>query len=233
MDYLESLLHVRLARPCLMLIIKVRKYTIYWVIRFKILTEKKKNNILFNGVLGQPTFSEADLARSLLLAISNDIGQIASLYATVHKMSKVYFGGYFLRNHPVSMHTISYSIKYWSHVSFRNPFIRKYLLNICFVSILFFYIQGKVKPLFLRHEGYLGAIGAFLYGAEQSDQHSWLENYAGSSGFKDSISTDLGIKVDQLEIDQAENAVTFCPLLKDPATYNPDTTDLAEDKEAR
>ncbi|XP_076171818.1 4'-phosphopantetheine phosphatase [Ptiloglossa arizonensis] len=156
---------------------------------------------------GQPTFSEADLARSLLLAISNDIGQIASLYATVHKMSKVYFGGYFLRNHPVSMHTISYSIKYWSH--------------------------GKVKPLFLRHEGYLGAIGAFLYGAEQSDQHSWLENYAGSSGFKDSISTDLGIKVDQLEIDQAENAVTFCPLLKDPATYNPDTTDLAEDKEAR
>ncbi|XP_076621257.1 4'-phosphopantetheine phosphatase [Colletes latitarsis] len=156
---------------------------------------------------GQPTFSEADLARSLLLTISNDIGQIASLYATVHKMSKVYFGGYFLRNHPLSMHTISYSIKYWSH--------------------------GKVKPLFLRHEGYLGAIGAFLYGAEQSDKYSWLENYAGSSGFKDSIPTDLGIKVDQLEIDQAENAVTFCPLLKDPATYNPDTTDLAEDKEAR
>ncbi|XP_053997146.1 4'-phosphopantetheine phosphatase [Hylaeus anthracinus] len=156
---------------------------------------------------GQPTFSEADLARSLLLTISNDIGQIASLYATVHKMSKVYFGGYFLRNHPLSMHTISYSINYWSH--------------------------GNVKPLFLRHEGYLGAIGAFLYGAEQSDKHSWLENYAGSSGFKDSIPTDLGIKVDQLEIDQAENAVTFCPLLKDPATYNPDTTDLAEDKEAR
>ncbi|XP_029037853.1 4'-phosphopantetheine phosphatase [Osmia bicornis bicornis] len=156
---------------------------------------------------GQPKFSEADLARSLLLTISNDIGQIASLYATVHKMDKVYFGGYFLRNHPLSMHTISYSIKYWSN--------------------------GKVKPLFLRHEGYLGAIGAFLYGAEQSNEHSWLENYAGSSGFKDSISTNLGIKVDQLEIDQAENAVTFCPLLKDPSSYNPDTTDLAQDKEAR
>ncbi|XP_012149721.2 4'-phosphopantetheine phosphatase [Megachile rotundata] len=156
---------------------------------------------------GQPTFSEADLARSLLLTISNDIGQIASLYATVHKMDRVYFGGYFLRNHPLSMHTISYSIKYWSN--------------------------GKVKPLFLRHEGYLGAIGAFLYGAEQSNEYSWLENYAGSSGFKDSISTNLGIKVAQLEIDQAENAVTFCPLLKDPASYNPDTTDLAQDKEAR
>ncbi|KAK2586990.1 hypothetical protein KPH14_010961 [Odynerus spinipes] len=155
----------------------------------------------------QLQFSEADIARSLLLTISNDIGQIASLYATVHNMDKVYFGGYFLRNHPLSMHTISYSIKYWSH--------------------------GKVKPLFLRHEGYLGAIGAFLYGTEQSDKHSWLENYAGSSGFKDSISSNLGIKVEQLEIDQIENAVTFCPLLKDPTSYNPDTTDLVEDKEAR
>lgn len=156
---------------------------------------------------GQPQFSEADLARSLLLTISNDIGHIASLYATVYNMDKVYFGGYFLRNHPLSMHTISYSIKYWSH--------------------------GKVKPLFLRHEGYLGAIGAYLYGTEQSDKYSWLENYAGSSGFKDSVTTDLGMKIDQLEIDQAEYAVTFCPLLKDPASYNPDTTDLAQDKEAR
>ncbi|XP_017794391.1 PREDICTED: pantothenate kinase 4 [Habropoda laboriosa] len=156
---------------------------------------------------GQPQFSEADIAKSLLFTISNDIGQIASLYATVHKVKKVYFGGYFLRNHPMSMHTMSYSIKYWSH--------------------------DEVKPLFLRHEGYLGSIGAFLYGAEQPDECSWLENYAGSSGFKNSISTDLGMKVDQLEIDQAENAITFCPLLKDPASYNPDTTDLAEDKEAR
>lgn len=93
--------------------------------------------------------------------------------------------------------------------------------------------QGKVKPLFLRHEGYLGSIGAFLFGAEQSNQHSWLENYAGSSGFKDSISTDFGIEMDQLEIDQAETAVSFCPLLDDPHNYNPDTTDLAQDKEAR
>lgn len=72
-----------------------------------------------------------------------------------------------------------------------------------------------------------------MYGTEKSDKYSWLENYAGSSGFKDSVPTDLGMKIDQLEIDQAEYAVTFCPLLKDPASYNPDTTDLAQDKEAR
>ncbi|XP_063984374.1 4'-phosphopantetheine phosphatase [Diachasmimorpha longicaudata] len=160
-----------------------------------------------NTVNGGKTYSEADVARSLLFTISNDIGQIASLYAAIHNMDKVYFGGYFLRNHPLSMHTISFAIKYWS--------------------------GGKVKPLFLRHEGYLGAIGAFLYGAEQSNEYSWLENYAGSSGFKDSIATDMGIEMDQLEIDRAENAVTFCPLLRDPASYSPDTTDLAQDKEAR
>lgn len=70
-----------------------------------------------NDISGQPKFSEADLARSLLFTISNDIGHITSLYATVYNMDKVYFGGYFLRNHPLSMHTISYSIRYWSHVS--------------------------------------------------------------------------------------------------------------------
>lgn len=90
-----------------------------------------------------------------------------------------------------------------------------------------------MKTLFLRHEGYLGAIGAFLLGTEQSNSCSWLENYAGSSGFKDSIVTKLGIEVNQLEIDQSENSVSFCPLLKDPVTYNPDTTDLTEDVEAR
>ena len=32
---------------------------------------------------------EADLARSLLFSISNDIGQIASLYAMMHGLKKV------------------------------------------------------------------------------------------------------------------------------------------------
>ena len=111
--------------------------------------------------------AEADLARSLLFTISNDIGQLASLYAMMHGLKKViknaavslwffftfyftglflslsqqvYFGGYFLRNHPLSMHTVSYAINYWS--------------------------RGQTQGLFLRHEGYLGAIGAFLKGAE-------------------------------------------------------------------
>jgi hypothetical protein len=55
------------------------------------------------------------------------------------------------------MYAVSYSIKYWS--------------------------KGKVEALFLRHEGYLGAIGAFLKGTEEldCDRYSWQENFAGSS----------------------------------------------------
>jgi type II pantothenate kinase len=41
-------------------------------------------------------FSEADLARSLLFTISNDVGQVASLYAVMHKLNKV--------SHPANSH---------------------------------------------------------------------------------------------------------------------------------
>uniref|UniRef100_A0A8D9BAG8 Pantothenate kinase 4 n=1 Tax=Cacopsylla melanoneura TaxID=428564 RepID=A0A8D9BAG8_9HEMI len=157
--------------------------------------------------------SEADLARSLLFVISNDIGQVASLYAMMHKVKKVYFGGYFLRNHPLSMHTISFSIKYWS--------------------------KGAVQSLFLRHEGYLGAIGAFLRGAEcDSDKYSWLENYVGSSGLQRQrqpsiFIEDSNVPVDQLELDCWKSLLTFCPLLRDPESYVPDVVDLNADLEAR
>ena len=84
------------------------------------------------------------------------------------------------------MQSISYAIKYWTKVNIFFYFklkqgeIKSQILG-----------QDKIKPLFLRHEGYLGAIGAFVLEAEKSVSHSWLENYAGSSGFKDSVSTQL------------------------------------------
>jgi len=48
--------------------------------------------------------SPADVARSLLFTIANDIGQIASLYALQQNLTRVYFGGFFLRNHPLTMY---------------------------------------------------------------------------------------------------------------------------------
>uniref|UniRef100_A0A8C0KEP3 Pantothenate kinase 4 (inactive) n=1 Tax=Canis lupus dingo TaxID=286419 RepID=A0A8C0KEP3_CANLU len=93
-------------------------------------------------------FSKEDMAKSLLHMISNDIGQLACLYAKLHCLDRVYFGGFFIRGHPVTMRTITYSINFFS--------------------------KGEVQALFLRHEGYLGAIGAFLKGAEQdSESRCW------------------------------------------------------------
>ncbi|KAL7637380.1 UNVERIFIED_CONTAM: hypothetical protein RMT77_012108 [Armadillidium vulgare] len=166
------------------------------------------------GTGSNKSFSEADIARSLLFTVSNDIGQIASLYAMLHKLKKVYFGGYFMRNHPVSMHTLSYAINFWS--------------------------RGMVQALFLRHEGYLGAIGAFLIGTEEcgSDKFSWSENYAGSSGLKSPLSSFLTnsspfVYVDQLEMDKYDQQLTLLPLLAQPNEYVPDTVDLILDRKAR
>ncbi|XP_026718751.1 pantothenate kinase 4 [Athene cunicularia] len=101
--------------------------------------------------------------------------------------------------------------------------------------------QGEVQALFLRHEGYLGAIGAFLKGAEQDNpnQYSWGENYAGSSGLM-STSPDVypmqrtrSGTFDMLEMDRLERPLVNLPLLKDPSTYIPDTVDLTDDAMAR
>ncbi|EHK97426.1 putative Pantothenate kinase [Glarea lozoyensis 74030] len=84
----------------------------------------------------EPPFSSADISRSLLYAISNNIGQIAYLQSEKHSLSTIYFGGSFIRGHRQTMNTLSYAIKFWSN--------------------------GAKSAYFLRHEGYLGAVGAFL-----------------------------------------------------------------------
>uniref|UniRef100_A0A4W3GYB4 4'-phosphopantetheine phosphatase n=1 Tax=Callorhinchus milii TaxID=7868 RepID=A0A4W3GYB4_CALMI len=160
-------------------------------------------------------FTKEDMAKSLLHMISNDIGQLACLYAKLHNLSRVYFGGFFIRGHPLTMHTITYSINYFT--------------------------KGEVQALFLRHEGYLGAIGTFLKGAEEDNpnQYSWGENYAGSSGL---MSTSPEVHpmqrarsgtFDMLEMDRLERQLVNLPLLLDASSYVPDTVDLTEDAMAR
>lgn len=72
-----------------------------------------------------------------------------------------------------------------------------------------YWSKGSVEALFLRHEGYLGAIGAFLKGTEDQG-HSWTENYAGSSGFVASVeeSAPRG-SLEILEMDRAARPVGF------------------------
>lgn len=85
---------------------------------------------------GNQAFNRADISRSLLYAISNNIGQLAHLHSQTHNLSHIYFGGSFIRGHRQTINTLSYAIRFWS--------------------------RGQKQAYFLRHEGYLGAVGAFL-----------------------------------------------------------------------
>lgn len=81
-------------------------------------------------------FRQEDICRSLLYAISNNIGQIAHMNAEKYKLDRIYFGGCFIRGHQATIATLSYAIRFWS--------------------------RGRRRAYFLRHEGYLGAIGAWV-----------------------------------------------------------------------
>ena len=72
----------------------------------------------------------------VLTSCSNNIGQIAYLHSEKHNLKSIYFGGSFIRGHRQTIHTLSFAIKFWS--------------------------KGEKQAYFLRHEGYLGAVGAFI-----------------------------------------------------------------------
>jgi pantothenate kinase len=57
-------------------------------------------------------------------------------------LNRIYFVGNFIRNHEYTMDRITFAVDYWS---------------------------GKtMDPLFLKHDGHLGAIGAFLHDLNSS-----------------------------------------------------------------
>ena len=87
---------------------------------------------------------EEDLAKALLLMITNNIAQVAYLNAVIHKATHIYFVGNFLRHNKISCRRLAFAINYWS--------------------------AGKMEALFLEHEGYFGALGAFLHSEEKTEE---------------------------------------------------------------
>ncbi|KAG8534229.1 uncharacterized protein KY384_001073 [Bacidia gigantensis] len=81
-------------------------------------------------------FAPEDISLSLLYTVSNNIGQIAYLFSEKHQLENIYFGGSFIRGHRQTINSLTFAVKFWS--------------------------GGKKKAFFLRHEGYLGSVGAFL-----------------------------------------------------------------------
>ncbi|KAM9557946.1 pantothenate kinase 1-like isoform 3-T3 [Salvelinus alpinus] len=82
------------------------------------------------------SISKEDLARAMLVTITNNIGSIARMCAVNEKIERVVFVGNFLRINTVSTKLLAYAMDFWSN--------------------------GQLKALFLEHEGYFGAVGALL-----------------------------------------------------------------------
>ncbi|EJD03759.1 pantothenate kinase [Fomitiporia mediterranea MF3/22] len=92
------------------------------------------------------TFAPEDISKSLLYAVSNNIGQIAYMNAEKYGLERIYFGGCFIRGHAATIATLSYAIRFWS--------------------------KGTKRALFLRHEGFLGALGAWIKNIEPQTRES-------------------------------------------------------------
>lgn len=109
-------------------------------------------------------FKQEDLVRSILIMICYDLSQLASLHARLHNIKKVVFGGYFISKNLLTMKLLKHGICFWSKVvKFFYFILRK---NIFSLSL--FLLKNQIECLFLRHEGYLGAVGAFLKVTEES-----------------------------------------------------------------
>ncbi|KAH7434622.1 hypothetical protein KP509_06G026300 [Ceratopteris richardii] len=100
-------------------------------------------------------YKREDIALSLLRMISYNIAQIAYLNALRYGLTRIFFGGFFIRGHAYTMDTISFAVGFWS--------------------------KGEAQAMFLRHEGFLGALGAFLsydkHGLANLTSHQFVERF--------------------------------------------------------
>ncbi|CAD6339886.1 unnamed protein product [Miscanthus lutarioriparius] len=94
-------------------------------------------------------YKPEDIASTLLSAFTYNIAQIAFLVASLLGLRRVFFGGSYIRGHKSTMENISYAIDFWS--------------------------QSQMQAVFLRHEGYLGALGALMSYGDPSGENLTLE----------------------------------------------------------
>nr|KYP50962.1 Pantothenate kinase 2 [Cajanus cajan] len=96
-----------------------------------------------------------DISLSLLRMISYNIAQISYLNALRFGLKRIFFGGFFIRGHAYTMDAISFAIHFWS--------------------------KGDAQAMFLRHEGFLGALGAFMsyekHGLDDLMVHQLVERF--------------------------------------------------------
>ena len=84
-----------------------------------------------------------DICKALVVMIAQNLAQIAHLNARIHGAKRVFFTGNFLRNNDLALRTIVYTMQRWSQLDRQRG-------------------EEPTEAIFFRHEGYFGAIGAFL-----------------------------------------------------------------------
>ncbi|TVU12151.1 hypothetical protein EJB05_45781 [Eragrostis curvula] len=116
-------------------------------------------------------YKPEDLAATLLSAFTYNIAQIAFLVASLLGLQRVFFGGSYIRGHKSTMENISYAIDFWS--------------------------QSQMQAVFLRHEGYLGALGALMSYGDLSGENITLEESTEKEPLRESASPVDGTSEDE------------------------------------
>ncbi|KAK7426231.1 hypothetical protein QQZ08_007261 [Neonectria magnoliae] len=63
---------------------------------------------------GNPPFSDSDICHSLVFALFNNVGQLATLQSRVHDNADIYFTGPYVRSHPLVIRTLCIAVRYYS-----------------------------------------------------------------------------------------------------------------------
>ncbi|KAH1201604.1 Pantothenate kinase 2 [Glycine max] len=179
---------------------------------------------------GLEDYRPEDISLSLLRMISYNIAQIAYLNALRFGLKRIFFGGFFIRGHAYTMDAISFAIHFWSN--------------------------GAAQAMFLRHEGFLGALGAFMsYEKHGLDDLmiSWMEKFlqkvteitapvpmappgtTGLGGFEVPLSKGSTLRSDASALNvgvlHLVPTLEVFPLLADLKMYEPNTIDLSDHSE--
>jgi len=83
--------------------------------------------------------TDDDICKSLVVMIAQNVAQIAHLNARIHGARRVFFTGNFLRHNDLALRTIVYTMQRWKQLD-----------------------DYPTEAVFFRHEGYFGAVGAFM-----------------------------------------------------------------------
>lgn len=119
--------------------------------------------------------SDADVARALVVMITQNISQIAFLNAKICNTHRVIFTGSFLRHNNIACQTLAYGMERWSKLH-----------------------GSEIQPLFLKHEGCLGALGCFLDNLDL--------RFAGESPFLAPAAPAADLNLPQMRLDGGDAA---------------------------